>query len=111
VDAGAYLLGYLQEMDFCIKGEMGLAPLSFQELASWQSSTGLALSPWEVLALKRLSSDYIDQLGRSKDRAEPAPYQTEDLPRQREAVHNFFKQLARRKTNVRHRKFKRKGHV
>jgi hypothetical protein len=112
VEAGAYLLGYLQELDFCQQNGMGTAPLSFQELQAWQSSTGLALSSWETLALRQLSRDYIDQLARSRDPSEPAPYQTEDLPRQREAVHNFFKQLARRrKRNDGHRKSRRKGNL
>ena len=112
MEAGAYLLTYLQELDFCAKGEMGLAPLSFQELLAWQETTGLALSSWEVLTLRRLSCDYIDQLARSREPSEPAPYQTEDLPRQREAVFNFFKNLAtRRKGNDRHRNTRRKGNI
>lgn len=91
---------------------MGLAPLSFHELQAWQSGTGLALSAWECLALRKLSSEYVDQLHRSRSRDEPAPYQTEDLPKQRAAVHNFFKLLAKRMNgNERPRKAKRKGHV
>ncbi len=94
-----------------MRGEMGMAPISFLELSAWQASTGLALSPWEALTLRRLSIDYIDQLHRSKNPAEQAPYQTEDLPRQREAVHNFFKNLARRKPHVRHRRAKGQGNL
>lgn len=111
MESGAYLIDYLQELDFCEHGGMGLSALSFREIEAWQANTGLHLNPWEVLTLRTLSRDYIDQLHRSKDPAEPAPYRTDDLPRQREAVHNFFKNLARRKSHGRPRKPRRKGHI
>lgn len=110
MDAGAYLIDYLQELDFCERGDMGPKLLSFREIESWQHSTGLHLDSWEVLTLRQLSREYIDQLHRSRDRMEPAPYRTDDLPRQREAVHSFFKNLARNH-NGRPNRAKRKGKV
>lgn len=112
VDLGAYLLGYLQELDFCMKGESGMSALSFFELSAWQDSTDLRLSSWEILALKHLSGEYVNQLHRSRDPDESAPYQTEDLPRIREAVQNFFSGLSQRyRANDGHSKPQRKGQL
>ena len=99
VDFGAYLVEYLQELGFCSYQGMGATPISFLEIQAWQQATGLVLSPWEVLAIHTLSSDYVGQLRTSENPQTPAPFNGGDLEKKRESVFSFFKDLARRDKN------------
>lgn len=56
-----YLINYLFEAGPCSYTEMGMAPLSWQELESWQKQSGLELRQWELIALKSASKEYVTQ--------------------------------------------------
>ena len=40
---------------------MGLVPLSWQELESWQKQQGITLSPWELSIIRKASAVYVEQ--------------------------------------------------
>jgi len=108
---GAYLIGYLQELGFSTNTGYGPTPLNFTEINAWQEATCLKLSPWEVLAIRKLSQDYIRQLGQAENPHEPAPYMSEDIEQKRASTDAFFRSLTKREpSNDRHRKPSRKGH-
>jgi hypothetical protein len=37
----------------------GIAPVTYQEIESWQRQSGVELTPWEVETLRRLSCEYV----------------------------------------------------
>lgn len=56
-----YLINYLFEVGPATQTEMGMAPISWQELESWQRQSGLELKQWELLAIKAASKEYVAQ--------------------------------------------------
>jgi hypothetical protein len=68
-----YLINYLFEVGPCSQSEMGLAPISWQELESWQRQSGLELKQWELLALKAASKEYVSQTHTSAKANCPPP--------------------------------------
>jgi len=83
---GEHLIGYLMEAGPTQPGGMGMAPLGWCELESWQRSTGIALQAWEARTLRRLSCEYVAAANDAADPACPAPYSTAPTPDQRELV-------------------------
>lgn len=63
VDA-QYLIDYLFE----IGPTQGDSPISHAELQAWQGNIGIALQPWELRTLKKLSVEY---LGMHREASEP----------------------------------------
>lgn len=53
---------------------MGECPLTHEELRAWQENIGLALQPWEVRFLHRLSLDYLIQAQRAANPNCPPPF-------------------------------------
>lgn len=87
LDAGHHLLGYLWDVGPVTGGDMGAAPLSWQEMASWQAQTGIELQPWEARLLRRLSGDYLEAHHAARAPDCPAPYLSEEtMRRNRETV-------------------------
>jgi len=68
------LIEYTWEIGPVGYGGMGLLPLSWQEIAAWQDAQGIDLDPFELDAVRELSSTYVDQVERSKKRDCPAPW-------------------------------------
>lgn len=46
-------------------GGMGESPITHSELRAYQENLGIALQPWEVRFLRRLSMDYLIQAQQS----------------------------------------------
>jgi hypothetical protein len=68
-----YLINYLFEVGPCSQDGMGMAPISWQELESWQRQTGIELQQWELLALKIASKEYVSQTNISHKADCPPP--------------------------------------
>lgn len=88
---------------------MGIEPLSFREIHAWSQATSTVLQPWESLAMRSLSSDYVFQYRESESPTAPAPYMGGDMEVRRQETDSFFRNLKARH-NGRHRNAKRKGH-
>jgi len=69
-----YLVSHLFEVGPVMAGGFGPVPLSFQELQAYQEATGLELQRWEVLFLRRLSSEYLTASSQAGDLNCPAPW-------------------------------------
>lgn len=54
--------------------------VTFQEIAAWQSATGVRLDAWEAETLRRLSHAYLAEMVEAKDPARPPPYQDAPPP-------------------------------
>jgi hypothetical protein len=74
VEHAARLLSLLLDLGLAGSGGMGVAPVSWTELAQWQRLTCTPLAPWEARALRQASFEYVAQLGKSTDPACPAPW-------------------------------------
>ncbi len=81
IEVGGYLIGYLFEVGPTMAGGMGAAPISHQEIESWQHLSGIALRPWESRFLRRLSNDYIVESHRAAKRGTLAPWQSGEIDR------------------------------
>ena len=57
-NAGGYLVAYLFEVGPTMASGMGMGPVTHQEIAAWQSLTGIPLTPWDARAIRRLSIEY-----------------------------------------------------
>ena len=61
-DGADYLVAYLWDMGPTMVAGMGLGPVTYGEIAAWQSNTGVRLHQWEARILRQLSKDYIGEL-------------------------------------------------
>lgn len=53
---------------------MGIVPVTFLEIKSWADVTDIDLTPWEALALHKLSCEYLGEYNQADDPERPAPY-------------------------------------
>lgn len=74
LDAGEHIVGHLFDAGPVLHTGMGPVPLSWSELATWQSVTGVALTPWEAQTMRRLSAEYIAAQQAGEDPLSPAPF-------------------------------------
>lgn len=63
----AHIWIYLLEVGPTLQGGMGPAPLSYLEIKAWMHSTGLSLSPWEVVLLRKCSIEWMSAQYEAKD--------------------------------------------
>lgn len=70
-------------------------PLDYTELKAWQDQCGHRLKPWELLAIRKMSQAYTDQLMRSEDPKAPPPWVDEPTPEQRAKVANHIRSVLR----------------
>jgi hypothetical protein len=56
---------------------MSATPLSWAEIAAWQTCTGIKLSPWESRLIRALSLAYVAQSRISEDETCPPPWRGE----------------------------------
>ena len=75
-----YLLDYLSEIGEAKFSGDFVGQIDWQEIIAWSSLTDTHLTPGETLALRRLSSAYVDQFLKSKDRGCFSPV-TPEIPR------------------------------
>lgn len=73
----AYLTDWLFDIGPSVAAGMGEAAISYQDLAAWQTISGIELLPWEARTLRRLSIEYIGERQLAEDLARPAPYSGE----------------------------------
>jgi hypothetical protein len=69
-----YLSEWFLEIGPTIAGSMGEAPIGWQDIAAWQTITGIELEPWEARTIRRLSQVFISQRHESEKPDCPAPY-------------------------------------
>ena len=74
IEAGYYLLGYLNQSGYSLPGFNGAEALTWSELQAWQQITMTPLTSWEAETMIELSRQYVNQLHKSRDANCPAPY-------------------------------------
>lgn len=73
--ACAYLIHHLQELGLMSHSGMGPIPISWPEINAWVNATGVNLTAWELVMLKRLSHEYVmERIEASEDPQRQAPY-------------------------------------
>jgi hypothetical protein len=55
-------------------GGMSAALITHFEILSWSALVGIALQPWEVRCLRRLSGEYLSESHKAEKRGAPAPW-------------------------------------
>lgn len=80
VEYGGYLLEYLMEVGPATTSGFGPAVISWQELQAWEHMTGVILTSWEAITLRKLSGYYVAQYMKSQDPLCPPPYVPENIP-------------------------------
>ena len=74
IEWGDYLLDYLFEVGPTMPSGMGSSPLTYAEIEAWQRTVAIALSPFEVQLLRRLSVEYFGESHAATKPDCPAPY-------------------------------------
>lgn len=49
-------------------------PIDWQEMQAWQHATGIELSPWEALMIRRLSIEYLNMKHEARKPDCPPPH-------------------------------------
>ncbi len=88
VSGGLYLVDYLMDAGPGSVAGMGMAPITWQDLAAWQQQIGISLAPWESKMLRRLSGEYLAQARKSEQADCPSPTYVPLTEEVREAVAN-----------------------
>lgn len=70
----AHLVDHLLDVGPVLSAGMGLAPVSYAELAAWQDLIGVPLQPWEARGIRRLSRVYLEQAEASRAHDCPPPW-------------------------------------
>ena len=70
----SYLIEYLSELGFFSHGSMGAIPLTWSDIWAWQTLTGTNLSCRDSLTIRKLSTHYVAERTRAKDRNALPPY-------------------------------------
>ena len=68
-----HILRWLDEVGYYTFGANGILPITHTEIMAWQSNVCEKIEPEEALLLRELSSEFVNQFNKSKDRNEPAP--------------------------------------
>ena len=74
VARGEYLLAHWFDLGLTATSGMGLCPLSFQEINAFAKCNGVNLLAWESVTLRRMSAEYVMQLGAGEKPECPPPY-------------------------------------
>lgn len=70
----AHLLRHFEGAGRALYSGMGAAPLTHGELRAYQHNSGVALNPWEIATLRRMSEAWCAELQRADDPAATPPY-------------------------------------
>lgn len=74
IRACEYLVAFLFQVGPTLLTPMGASPLTHGELRSFMTNTGLSLSAWEALTLRRLSADFLGESNRATEPSCPPPF-------------------------------------
>lgn len=94
LERGGYLLGYLMEIGPTLAAGMGAGPITHQEVLAWQALTGIALQPWEMRLLRRLSGEYLAESHRAEKLGCVPPWAPPDFKPEPTAVQLSLRALA-----------------
>lgn len=72
--AAGHLVPILWEIGPTLAGGMGEGPVTQGEIRAWQDNMGVALQPWEVQLLRRLSIEYMAQSHKATEPGCKPPY-------------------------------------
>lgn len=75
------LLEYLLDIGISGSSGFGLTPLTWTELLSWSTLTGITLTSWESLALMNLSRAFTSYHGKFDEKDVASPHVVEDFDR------------------------------
>lgn len=70
-----YLSMCFELSGFCLSGSMGVMPLTWSEIDSFNNSSGYPLNGWQSEQLIKMSRDYCYMLSKAKELGYPSPYQ------------------------------------
>lgn len=65
-DAPALLVGWLNELGWCLSSGMGICPLTAQEIRAWAAGSCRRVGPWEFTAMLEASRCYVHEYGEDK---------------------------------------------
>lgn len=77
-----YLTDWLFEIGPTVATGMGYGAIGWRDMEAWQALSGIDLMPWEAQLLRRLSRDFVDQVGKSDKPDCPAPWSPPELDEQ-----------------------------
>ena len=63
---GAYLIGIFLEIGSGRQNGMSLNPIAWHEMLAWCQLTQTRLEPWEIDAIRRIDSVYLDVFGKAQ---------------------------------------------
>ena len=79
---------------------MGMGPVSHQEIAAWQSLTGIPLTPWDARAIRRLSIEYSNWSIKAASADCKAPWMPEDHTVDKAQVANSMRDAMRKLAEI-----------
>jgi hypothetical protein len=68
------LVEWLYQVGPVTSAGMGMQPVSWQELNSWNQACGHDCTPWELEQIRMLSMAYLDQFTKAEEPSCPAPW-------------------------------------
>lgn len=68
-----YLVQWLSVIGPVMPDSAGISPLNYQEIQSWQSQSGVELTPWEVETIRMLSCEYVSCIKQFSGEKVPCP--------------------------------------
>lgn len=69
-----HMIERLTEIGLTSSNGMGTVPLSWAEIAAWQTNTHIALSPWEARLIRALSAAYVAESRSAEEEGCPSPW-------------------------------------
>lgn len=99
-NAGEYLVAYLFEVGPTMASGMGMGPVTHQEIAAWQSLTGIPLTPWDARAIRRLSIEYSNWSIKAASADCKAPWMPEDHTVDKAQVANSMRDAMRKLAEI-----------
>lgn len=94
-EEAGYLVETLMDAGIFTAAGMGQVPITWADLAAWQGGTGITLEPWESRLLRRMSTEYLNELHRAEKHDAPPPWHVELTPEQRQQVAARIKDVLR----------------
>jgi hypothetical protein len=74
IEDAEYVIDLLFEIGPVMHSGGGVVPLTFTEMQSWSLITGVFLTAWEALTIRRLSVEFARESTLSKNPERPAPW-------------------------------------
>lgn len=74
----AYLVAHWRDLGRVGTTGMGAMRLSCLEVAAWVDLTGNSLEPWEVEAVRAMSTAFLAETHEAEDPGRPPPWEPED---------------------------------